>query len=239
MEIKPIVNFENDYYITSEGNVIDAKTNKVKLTYCRNNYKYRYVDLYKDGRLTISMKIIDIVLYHFFGGFKYLCNVTYKDDDETNCNVNNIIINTSSKYYVTKRIKKDSPIYLKEKERKYRERLQAKRKLPQKGTSEYNIWQHKIVENRYIHHQIAACKYQAKKHNLPIKLTVKLIRKILEEQNYQCKFTGESIGLTSKDSNALRLFCNDNIKGFVDGNISIISKKIYKNFFTKKHHPKV
>jgi hypothetical protein len=68
MKTLPIIDFENEYVITDEGNVVDLYDNEIKTTYRMNNFSANLlvVDLYKEGELVLTISIKQLVVLHFF-----------------------------------------------------------------------------------------------------------------------------------------------------------------------------
>lgn len=112
MQGKPIQGFENDYFITEGGDIIDLDTGKIKPHYVRGNETRPRVDLYKEGMLLFSIYVIDIMCMHFFGKFtKTYYTVNYKDNDCGNLSLSNLEIISNDNYVTTQQIKKPKKIY--------------------------------------------------------------------------------------------------------------------------------
>jgi hypothetical protein len=112
MQGKPIEGFENEYFITESGKIIDLETSKNKIFYYRGNEIKPRVDLYKNGILEMSTLVEDIVSHHFFGKFvNGYYKLNFKDNDKTNLSLSNLIITTKDKYITKKQIKKPNKIY--------------------------------------------------------------------------------------------------------------------------------
>lgn len=112
MQNKPIPDFENDYCLTDDGMVVDLQTGKFKKYYFRGNDTKPRVDLYKNGRLEISMYVEDLICETLFGKIaKGYYKLKFRDEDETNLSLSNIEIYANDPYETKIQIKKPKKIY--------------------------------------------------------------------------------------------------------------------------------
>ena len=112
MQTKPILDFENDYCLTENGEIMDLQTGKFKKYYFRGNEKKPRVDLYKNGILEVSMYVEDIIREILFDKTsKEYYKFNYKDNDVSNLSLNNIEIIINDKYVTKQQIKKPKKVF--------------------------------------------------------------------------------------------------------------------------------
>lgn len=88
MNMKPIKDFENLYYVCDNGNVWSVKRHKY-LKQDTNSCGYKRVVLYKDGKLYHKL-VHRLVAEAFIPNPNNLPQVNHKDEDKSNNQVNNI-----------------------------------------------------------------------------------------------------------------------------------------------------
>jgi len=91
MEIWKEIKEFNDYYVSNLGKIKSVKFRKEKiLKYIKNNKKYLYIDLCKNG--IIQRKQVSILVYEIFHNYKLKLNeiVHHKDENINNNNINNL-----------------------------------------------------------------------------------------------------------------------------------------------------
>lgn len=113
MRGKLINNFEEEYYITENGDIIDMVTGNIKICYFRGNEKKPRVDLYKDGYLSLSILIEDIIFFIFTDSItvKEKYYIIYKDNNPSNVSFNNLQLVSKAYYDPKTKIKTPPAVY--------------------------------------------------------------------------------------------------------------------------------
>lgn len=183
MQGKPIQGFEEDYYITENGDIIDLDTGKLKSYYIIGNERKPRVDLYKEGIPQLSMYVVDVLVIHFFGKFPQgYYTVKYKDNDVTNLSLSNLEIITKNRH----KIKSN---YVK--------------KLPLKGTVEYRERKMKQLEEEYVKYKINQLEIISVRDNIKCTVTYEGLKDRFKECNYRCEISGTPLTFErNKDDSA-------------------------------------
>jgi hypothetical protein len=233
MQGKPIEGFENEYFITESGQIIDLETGKNKIFYNRGNEIKPRVDLYKNGALEITMLVEDIVAHHFFGKFvNGYYTLKFKDNDKTNLSLSNLTIITNDKYVTKKQIKKpnkiyeltiDGPILInhdeieeikrinrentieREKQRLHLKNYYYIKKLPTKGTPEYHAKLLKQKENEFITSKIKEFNNIALRDNVKSFITYDDIKERLISNNYCCEVSNIPLTFDRGKDNTVKI----------------------------------
>jgi hypothetical protein len=114
MKTLPIIDFENEYVITDEGNVVDLYDNEIKTTYRMNNFSANLlvVDLYKEGELVLTISIKQLVVLHFFKMDNNKKTINYLDGNTDNNAPYNIeVIVDKDKFVKRYNVYKPAPVY--------------------------------------------------------------------------------------------------------------------------------
>jgi len=215
MKGKPIQGFEEDYYITENGDIIDLQTGKLKTYYVRGNDIKPRVDLYKEGTLELSMYVEDILTIHFFGKIvKGYYTLKYKDDDVTNLCLSNFEIGTRDNYETKVSIKKPNKIYeltvdgpvlvnreqieevkrinyerSMERERKRVRKDRYVKKIPAKDTTEYHQRKMKQIEEEYIKSKVKQLEEISIRDGVKCTVTYEDLKGRLSQLNYTCEIS--------------------------------------------------
>lgn len=231
MQGKLIQGFENDYYITENGDIIDLETGKLKRYYVRGNELKPRVDLYREGILEVSMYVEDIMIIHFFGKYnKIYYTLNYIDGDVTNLSLSNLEITSNDNYVTTQQIKKPKKIYEltingpvvvnqseineviklnhqnsleREKQRKRKRKSNYVKKLPQKDTPEYNMRKLKQMEEGYIKDKLKELTNMSVRDNVKCLISYEDLKKRFISQNYCCEITKTPLTFERKKDNTI------------------------------------
>jgi hypothetical protein len=182
MKGKPIQGFEEDYYITENGDIIDLQTGKLKTYYVRGNDIKPRVDLYKEGTLELSMYVEDILTIHFFGKIvKGYYTLKYKDDDVTNLCLSNFEIGTRNRVVKNRYVKK----------------------IPAKGTTEYHQRKMKQIEEEYIKSKVKQLEEMSIRDGVKCTVTYEDLKGRLSQLNYTCEISRVPLTFERKKDNTI------------------------------------
>lgn len=228
MRNKPIPDFENDYCLTDDGMVVDLQTGKFKKYYFRGNDTKPRVDLYKNGRLEISIYVEDLICETLFGKIaKGYYKLKFKDGDKTNLSLNNIEIYANDLYETKVQIKKpkkiyhltiDGPAVINQNEidevielntnnslEKEKMRRNRTKKIPHKDTPEYELYKLTLLERGYVKYKICELNKVSLKNNVNCTLTYEIIRNKLISINYCCELTNTPLTFEKKKNNTITI----------------------------------
>ena len=257
MQGKPIEGFEEDYYITENGDIIDLETGKLKTYYVRGNEIKPRVDLYKEGVLELSMYVEDIMLIHFFGKCnKIYYTINYKDCDVTNLSLSNLEILSNDNYVTTQQIKKPKKIYEltingpvvvnqseidevirinhqnsleREMERNKNRIRNYQKKLPAKGTPEYEERRLKLLEDEFLKSKVKQLEEMALRDGVKCTITYKNLKKRLKDWNYCCEISRVPLTFERKKDNTMTIKrIGDRFKEDITlDTINILAKRVF------------
>lgn len=231
MQGKPIQGFENEYYITENGDIIDLETGKFKTFYVRGNEIKPRVDLYKDGFLELSVYVEDIMCNQFFGKMaKGYYMLKYKDGDPTNISLSNLDIESRDNYVPKISIKKpkkkfeltvNGPVVLNQdeidevKNINYIRSLNRTsgrrsgrnyiRKNPIKGSPEHT---EKIKQQRigqFIRDKVKQFEEMSIRDNVKCNITVNDIMEKIKSVDYKCEVTNIPLTFERKKPNTVKI----------------------------------
>lgn len=254
MQGKPIQGFENDYFITEGGDIIDLDTGKLKTYYLRGNEDKPRVDLYKNGTLGVSMYVEDIMCVHFFGKLtNTYYTLKYKDNDCANLSLSNLEISTNDPYVTTQQIKKPKKIYKltvngpvvinqdvineviklnhqnsleREHLRERKRKINYVKKLPAKGTSEYHERKMKQLQEDYIKSKIRQLEDMSIRDGVKCCVSYKELKDRLKDCNYSCEITRVSLSFERKKDNTITIKrIGDRNKNITLDTIIVIAKR--------------
>lgn len=243
MKIIPIKDFENDYAITEDGNVIHLCDNTIKTPYALKRYddKKLLVDLYQHGKIKLTITIKELIIYHFFGANKTGLKIEYIDGDSDNLNVYNLKlskhangpINTfgltppvkiymyseNGPYIVNQsdldQFKEQTKINRLNRNFISRDKIKYKRLIPLRGTPEREEHDKKNVIKNIIKGKIRHCKKISEKYLIPFNITYHDVIKQHELQGGICALSLNTIELDK----GFKIILKDINTGFCCGNI--------------------
>jgi hypothetical protein len=254
MQGKPIQGFEEDYYITENGDIIDLQTGKLKSYYIRGNETKPRVDLYKEGILQLSMYVEDVLVMHFFGKFpKGYYTLKYKDNDVTNLSLSNLEIGTRDNYETKVSIKKPNKIYeltvdgpvlvnreqieevkrinyerSMERERKRVRKDRYVKKIPAKDTPEYQQRKMKQMEEDYIKSKVKQLEEMSIRDGVKCTVTYEDLKGRINQLNYACEITRVPLTFERKKDNTISVKrIGGRYEDITLDNIMVMAKRVF------------
>lgn len=245
MKTLPITDFENEYTITDEGNVIDLYDNEIKIAYRMNHFGINLlaVDLYKEGEFALTISIKELIILHFFKIDIDNKKVNYLDGNPDNNSPYNMEVTINKDGFVKRyNVNRPSPIYrynengpylvnqdvydeferkLIENKKEMDEARKVKkyyeRKIPLKGTPERVEHDKKMKINANIKSKLNGYINLCNKFNVLFDLNHEGLIEVYDKQDGICFLTGEKIDLMGK----FYVVPVDHEKGFVKDNLQI------------------